>query len=147
MRPATRERLFARIVREARAWAIARAEVAEIDRFNIRAASLLAMRRAVDLLPLLPTRVLVDGDSLPAWSYPSEAIVGGDGRVAEIAAASILAKVARDRLLVHFDRLYPGYGFAAHKGYPSPSHLAALAQLGPCPEHRRSFAPVARLAP
>lgn len=139
---AERERLDALIRRHARAWAVAKAEVEEIDRLNILRASLLAMRRAVAGLGLAPSRVLVDGKHCPEVDYPVHAIVGGDERVVAIAAASILAKVARDREMTELDRLYPGYGFARHKGYGTPEHVAALRSLGACPVHRVSFAPV-----
>ena len=114
----------------------------EIDRHNIRQATLIAMARAVAALTEVPDEALVDGDALPALEVPARAIVDGDARVAEISAASILAKVHRDALMVEMDLRYPGYGFAQHKGYPTPAHRAALGALGPCPEHRRSFAPV-----
>jgi len=142
LEPAIRERLAAEIRQRARCWAIASASAAEIDRLNIRQATLLAMRRAVEALALVPGLVLVDGDALPALSVPARAIVGGDASVAEISAASILAKVHRDALMVALDACFPGYGFAQHKGYPTPAHRAALRALGPCAEHRRSFAPV-----
>ncbi len=137
-----REGLALQIKQQALAWAVARASVAEIDAMNILEASLLAMRRAVEALQLQPQFVLVDGNRLPRWSYASEPVVGGDGRVPAIAAASILAKVQRDAELVDLDARYPGYGFAQHKGYPTRQHLAALRSLGATPEHRRSFGPV-----
>jgi ribonuclease HII len=127
------------------AWAVGRASVAEIDRLNILHASMLAMHRAVQALQPQPGYVLVDGNRLPRWSYASEPVVRGDDRVPAIAAASILAKVQRDLELVELDARYPGYGFAAHKGYPTPAHLAALRALGVTPAHRRSFAPVKSL--
>jgi ribonuclease HII len=142
---ARREALFVEITRHALAWAIARAEVEEIDRLNILEASLLAMERAVRLLPREPGLVLVDGNRFPALPCPTQAVVGGDASVPAISAASILAKVARDRELVRLDRLYPAYGFARHKGYPTAEHLAALRLHGVSPVHRTSFAPVARL--
>ena len=120
----------------------ARATVAEIDELNILQASLLAMHRAVRALQPQPVYVLVDGNRLPRWDYASEPVVKGDDRVAAIAAASILAKVQRDAELLELDRQYPGYGFARHKGYPTPAHLAALRELGATAVHRRSFAPV-----
>ena len=130
-------------VREAAlAWAIGRASVEEIDRLNILQASLLAMRRAVEALALAPQFVLVDGNRCPAWAYPALAVVGGDDLVPAISAASVVAKVERDAEMVALDALYPGYGFAAHKGYPTAEHLAALRRLGASPVHRRSFAPV-----
>lgn len=140
-----REQLFVQIQQDARSWCIARASVAEIDQLNILQASLLAMRRAVEGLGLEPDHVLVDGNKLPSWRYSSEAIVQGDGCVAEISAASILAKVVRDREMIELDRTYPGYGLAQHKGYPTKVHLACLQQLGPSPIHRCSFAPVKSL--
>ena len=137
-----RERLFIEIQEKAMSFCIARASVAEIDEINILQASLLAMKRAVEGLHIQPEHVLVDGNKIPAWRYPAEAVVKGDSRVAAIAAASILAKVTRDRELVEFDRIYPGYGLAGHKGYPTKAHMEALARLGATPIHRRSFAPV-----
>ena len=127
------------------AWAIARASVAEIDELNILQASLLAMHRAVSALDPQPAYVLVDGNRIPRWHYASEAVVKGDDRVPAISAASILAKVQRDAELLALDKQYPGYGFAAHKGYPTAGHLQALRELGVTPIHRRSFAPVKNL--
>ena len=140
--PRKRERLFDEIRAKALACCIAEASVEEIDRLNILQASLLAMRRAVEGLRLLPHRVLVDGNQLPVLNMPAAAIVSGDAKVPAISAASILAKVYRDRLCLALDRDYPDYGFAAHKGYPTAAHLAALRQHGACPVHRRSYAPV-----
>jgi ribonuclease HII len=140
-----RECLFEQICCHSLAWAIGRANVAEIDALNILHASMLAMHRAVQALDPQPRRVLVDGNRLPRWDYASEAIVRGDARVAAIGAASILAKVTRDREMLELDQRYPGYGFARHKGYPTRVHREALRRLGPCPQHRRSFKPVARL--
>lgn len=140
-----RESLFIEIQQKALAWSVARASVEEIDRLNILQASLLAMARAVETLTLQPEHVLVDGNRLPRWSYRAEAVVKGDDRVPAIAAASILAKVTRDRELVALDASYPGYGLAEHKGYPTPTHLAALQRLGVTPIHRRSFGPVRNL--
>lgn len=137
-----RERLFEQIKSEAISWAIARASVEEIDKLNILQASLLAMHRAVDALAVKPDFVQVDGNKLPNWSYESEAVVGGDGIIECISAASILAKVTRDREMCSFDETYPGYGFAKHKGYPTKQHMAALAELGVSAIHRRSYAPV-----
>lgn len=137
-----REELFELICERATCWAIAKASVAEIERLNILHASMLAMKRAVQTLAVQPEHVLVDGNRLPRWRYTAEAVVQGDDRVPAIAAASILAKVARDREMVKLDRRYPGYGLAEHKGYGTPLHLAALARLGPCKIHRRGFAPV-----
>lgn len=124
------------------AWSVASASPAEIDSLNILQATLLAMQRAVDGLAFSPDRALVDGNRCPRLSCPVEAIVGGDARVPAISAASILAKVARDREMARLDKLHPGYGLALHKGYPTPAHLAALRALGPSPIHRHSFRPV-----
>ena len=144
--PRTRERLFDEIRAKALCVCIAEASVAEIDEFNILQASLLAMRRAVEGLRLRPHAVLVDGNRLPQQlAMPAEAVVKGDARVAAIAAASIVAKVHRDRLCMDLHDQYPEYGFASHKGYPTPAHLAALQRHGPCVLHRRSFAPVRSL--
>jgi ribonuclease HII len=140
-----RDRLYDLIVERALSFAIARASVAEIDSLNILQASLLAMHRAVQALPLQPGFVYVDGNRCPRWDYPSQAVIKGDSRVACIAAASILAKVTRDREMLLMDQTYPGYGLARHKGYPSPEHLEALRRLGPSPIHRRSYRPVAEL--
>lgn len=137
-----RDLLFEEIQQKAMSFAIARATVAEIDELNILQASLLAMKRAVELLPIQPEHVLVDGNKIPKWQYSSEAVVSGDARVPAIAAASILAKVTRDREMVAFDQTFPGYGFAKHKGYPTKVHLQALAELGVSEIHRRSYAPV-----
>ncbi len=137
-----REQLALSIRERAIAWFIASATVAEIDQLNILQASLLAMRRAVEGLAVQPEYVLVDGNHLPLWEYPSEPVVKGDNRVAAIAAASILAKVHRDNSLVELARRYPGYGFDSHKGYPTAQHLRALETLGVTPAHRRSYAPV-----
>jgi len=139
---ARRVQLAAAVREAALAWAIGRASVAEIDRLNILQASLLAMRRAVQALATAPQFVLVDGNRCPPWQLPSLAVVGGDDLVAAISAASVLAKVERDAEMVGLDARYPGYGFAAHKGYPTAEHLAALRRLGASPVHRRSFAPV-----
>lgn len=139
---AERERLAVEIKAHAICWAIAEASAVEIDRHNIRQATLMAMTRAVAALAETPDEALIDGNALPELTMPGRAIVDGDALIAEISAASILAKVHRDALMVEMDRRYPGYGFAQHKGYPTPAHRAALAALGPCPEHRRSFAPV-----
>lgn len=143
--PRRREALVGAIEERALAWSIAWATVEEIDRLNILQASLLAMQRAVAALDPAPGHVLVDGNRCPAFQCTAEAVVGGDASVASIAAASILAKVARDRLMCELDRDHPGYGLAVHKGYPTRAHLEALARLGPCAVHRRSFAPVRAL--
>lgn len=141
-----RREILAPLIREhALAWALGRAEVEEIDRINILQASLLAMRRAVLALPIMPELALIDGNRCPKLPCLAEAVIKGDSRVAAISAASILAKVARDREMVALDAEYPGYGLAQHKGYPSPGHLAALASLGVLPIHRRTFGPVRRM--
>jgi ribonuclease HII len=137
-----RELLAIEIRSRAVAWALGRASVAEIDSLNILQASLLAMHRAVDALDREPVMVLVDGNRLPRWPYRSEPVVGGDGRVPAIAAASILAKVQRDAEMVALEDAFPGYGLARHKGYPTREHLEALKRLGVTPMHRRSFGPV-----
>ncbi len=142
LRPESRERLAALIREHALAWSVGRAEPSEIDRLNVLQASLLAMRRAVLGLDVVPTKVLVDGTQVPDVPMAVEAVTGGDGTVAEIAAASILAKVARDREMGLLDELAPGYGIGAHKGYPTSAHKRALARLGPAPWHRRSFRPL-----
>ena len=143
--PRQRERLAQTIRSEALAWSLGRATVAEIDELNILQASLLAMRRAVEALSVQPSLVLVDGNHLPRWSYEARAVIKGDLSEPAISAASIVAKVTRDSEMVILDDLYPGYGFAAHKGYPTKAHLAALASLGVSPVHRQSFGPVKRL--
>jgi len=142
---ARREELAGIVRGQALAWSVARASVAEIDSLNILQASLLAMRRAVETLRQVPSYVLVDGNQLPRWPWAGEPVVGGDGLVPAISAASILAKVARDADLLALDARYPGYGFASHKGYATPEHLKALRALGVSPVHRRSYAPVQAL--
>ena len=142
---AQRQACFEQIVNGGFTFATGRASAPEIDRMNILQASLLAMRRAVGQLALQPRFVYVDGNVCPDWPYSSRAIVGGDGCIRAIAAASILAKVTRDREMAALDREYPGYGFARHKGYPTRGHLAALARFGPSPIHRRSFGPIKEL--
>ncbi|MDE3011808.1 MAG: ribonuclease HII, partial [Pseudomonadota bacterium] len=139
---ATREALALRIRADALAWAVAQASAAEIDRFNILQASLLAMRRAVAALAPAARAALVDGNRDPGLDLPCVCVVRGDALVPAISAASILAKTARDAELMLLHARFPGYGFDRHKGYPTPEHLACLARLGPTPEHRRSFAPV-----
>lgn len=143
--PERREVLAEHIRDEAVSWALGRATVAEIDELNILQASLLAMRRAVEALPIQPSLVLVDGNRLPSWPYEARAIVKGDLTEPSIGAASILAKVQRDGEMMALNQHYPGYGFDRHKGYPTKAHLAALEQLGVCPAHRKSFGPVRRL--
>lgn len=124
------------------AWALGWSDAEEIDSINILQASLMAMRRAVESLNIQPLHALIDGNRCPALSCTAEAIVGGDAIVPSISAASILAKVARDQYLHKLDEIYPHYGFARHKGYPVKLHILALNEHGPCPEHRRSYAPV-----
>ena len=137
-----RERLYVEIHAKALCFCIAQASVEEIDELNILQATMLAMRRAVEGLRLRPNKVLVDGNRLPTLTIAAEAIVKGDAKVKAISAASILAKVHRDRLCQQLHLLHPQYGFDGHKGYPTPAHLAALKEYGACPHHRRSFAPV-----
>ena len=143
--PARREKLYDEIRAKALCCSIAFATVEEIDRLNILQATMLAMERAVKGLRLKPSKVLVDGNRLPKLAILAEAIVKGDVLVPAISAASILAKVYRDRWCVDYDAAFPQYGFAGHKGYGTAAHLAALQAHGACPEHRRSFAPVARV--
>lgn len=140
-----REALNIEIRQKALCWAIARAEVDEIDELNILHASMLAMKRAVELLSLQPEHAQIDGNRCPELSCSSEAIVKGDKTVACISAASIIAKVERDHEMVELESVYPGYGFASHKGYPTKVHMQALAEHGVTPVHRYSFGPVARL--
>jgi len=137
-----RTKLDVEIRAHALCWAIAEVDAATIDRINIRRASLLAMRRAVEQLEPSPDFLLIDGRDTIDWHCEQRAVICGDGMSFSIAAASVLAKVYRDRLLVELDGEYPGYGLARHKGYGSPEHLAALERLGPTPLHRRSFRPV-----
>ena len=139
-----RERLFDQIRAKALCCCVAQASVQEIDELNILQATMLAMKRAVEGLRLLPALVLVDGNRLPPLKVAGEAVVGGDAKVPAISAASILAKVTRDRLCVEMHLQHPQYGFDAHKGYPTPEHLQALFRHGPSPIHRRSYAPVKR---
>jgi len=139
-----REKLYDEICAKALCCSIALATVDEVDRLNILQATMLAMQRAVHGLRLKPVRVLVDGNRLPTLDVPAEAIVKGDALVQAISAASILAKVHRDRWCHEIDQQYPQYGFAAHKGYGTAVHMAALQAFGACPEHRRSFSPVAQ---
>jgi len=141
--PARREELADRIRRDALAWAVAEASVPEIERLGILKASLLAMERAVRALPLSPDFVLVDGPYAPqGLGVPCQPVRGGDACSLSIACASILAKVHRDRRMEELDALYPGYGFARHKGYPTPEHRSALRRLGPSPIHRHTYGPV-----
>ncbi|MBQ8976568.1 MAG: ribonuclease HII [Succinivibrionaceae bacterium] len=140
-----REALSSVILENALAWAIGEATPEEIDRYNILQATMLAMTRAVDALKTTPEFVLVDGNRLPKWNYPSEAVVKGDARVPEISAASIIAKVYRDRQMVELDRLFPQYGFAKHKGYPTAEHLEAIRRYGVNEYYRKSYKPVAMI--
>ena len=140
-----REILAVEIRSKALAWAIAEASVEEIDRINILQASLLAMQRAVDALGVQPSLALIDGNRCPQLACPAQAIVGGDGLVASIAAASILAKTYRDAGMLELHAIYPQYGLDRHMGYPTAAHLAALREHGVSPVHRRSYAPVAKL--
>lgn len=142
---ARRELLFDEICEKALAFCIARATVGEIDQLNILQATMLAMQRAVEGLSVTPKLALIDGNRCPRLAVPSAPVVQGDAKVPAIAAASILAKVSRDREMAELDALYPGYGLAGHKGYPTPVHLEALKRLGPTAIHRRSFAPVREL--
>lgn len=141
---AQRTRLAGLIRERALGWALGRAEPWEIDQLNVLNATLLAMRRAIAALEARPARVLVDGDHCPSSGCPETALVKGDQTEPCISAASILAKCARDAEMAALARRYPGYGFERHKGYPTTQHRQALARLGPCPSHRRSFAPVRR---
>jgi ribonuclease HII len=143
MTPAAREAMYARVLQEARAFSWAVVGPRAIDAMNIRRASLEAMRRAVARLAILPSLVLVDGhERVPGLSCEQQALVGGDGRMLSIAAASVLAKVVRDRIMQRLDSVWPQYGFARHKGYGTPEHLAAIEAHGPCACHRYSFSPV-----
>ena len=141
---ARREKLYDEICEKALSWCIARAEVEEIDELNILHATMLAMQRAVEGLSVTPKLAMIDGNRCPKLTMPSEAVVKGDSKVPAIAAASILAKVSRDREMAAFELQYPGYGIGGHKGYPTAVHLEALERLGPTPIHRRSFGPVRR---
>lgn len=141
-----RESLFETILEKSLAYAFGRAEVEEIDRLNIFYAGLLAMKRAVEALPIMPERVLIDGTHCPDLACPAEAIIKGDQKIPAISAASIIAKVTRDREMVALDECYPGYGLAKHKGYSTKAHFQALRKLGPSPIHRRSFMPVSHLS-
>jgi ribonuclease HII len=143
--PMRREKLYDEIRAKALCCSVAQASVEEIDQLNILQATLLAMRRAVEGLRLKPHKVLVDGNRLPLLDVLAEAIVRGDATVPAISAASILAKVTRDRWCQELDQRYPQYGFAGHKGYGTAVHLAALRAHGACPEHRKTFAPVAQV--
>jgi len=137
--PKRRELLFEQIQQQAVAWAIASADLEEIAQLNILHAAMLAMQRAVATLAVPADYALIDGNKLPALDIPAECIIKGDSLCASIAAASVLAKVARDRHMAALDKLHPDYGFAQHKGYPTQAHYAALAEFGPCAIHRKSF--------
>jgi len=143
--PDERERIGALIRRHARAIGVGSMPVEVIDALGVGRANRLAMRAAVEALPVVPDLLLIDWERIPGLAIPQRPLVGGDAICLSIAAASIVAKVTRDRLLVELDARFPGYGFARHKGYGTAGHQAALARLGPCPVHRRSFAPVAQL--
>jgi len=140
-----RELLYEEIQEKALAWAVGHADVEEIDRINILQATMLAMKRAVEALQTVPDHALIDGNRCPDLCCPAQAIVKGDSRVAAISAASIMAKVTRDREMLSLDVIYPGYGLAQHKGYPNKAHIEALENLGVTPIHRRSYAPVRRV--
>ena len=139
-----REALYAKLVK-CSSWGVGVATVEEIDQLNIYWARMLAMSRAVDALGLDPAMVLVDGNRCPRWERPSVAIIAGDSKCRSIAAASIVAKMTRDRIMFDYSREHPGYGWERNKGYPTPEHFRALERLGPTPLHRRSFAPVRQL--
>lgn len=143
--PQRREDLEIEIKNRALAWSLGGATVEEIDAVNILQASMLAMQRAVQGLAVMPAQVLVDGNRCPRFAVPARAIIRGDQTIAAISAASILAKVARDREMIELDARYPAYGFALHKGYPTRAHLEALERHGACPLHRASYAPVRRV--
>ena len=140
-----RELLAEEIRKRAKSWSIISVDAEEIDRINILQASLMAMKQAIESLPEMPDIALIDGNKKPELSCRTEAIVKGDARVAAIAAASILAKVERDRQMLELHKEYPQYGFDKHKGYPTRVHMALLIEHGPCPLHRKSFGPVKRL--
>ena len=137
-----REQLYEEITSKAVCWSVGRASVTEIDTMNILAATMLAMDRAVQALDVQPEHILVDGNRLPAWKYSAEAVIGGDGTIPCISAASIVAKVTRDREMALMENRYPGYGFKKHKGYGTSQHREAILALGPCGIHRTSFEPV-----
>ncbi len=143
--PDQRRSIVDRIKEASTAWAVGTASAAEIDELNIRRAGALAMRRAVEGLKIRPQYVLIDAFQIPGLGIPSKSIIHGDAVVKSIAAASVIAKVERDRHLDELARLFPGYGFEAHKGYGTKQHQEALRRLGPCPEHRRSYEPVRKL--
>jgi len=140
-----RLKLYHHIRQHAVAYSVTLATLEEIDQLNILHATMLSMRRSVQALSVTPSKVLVDGNRVPDLSIPAEAIIGGDDSVQEIAAASIIAKVVRDRMMAMYDVQFPGYQFAKHKGYGTKVHMEALRAHGPCPIHRKSFAPIAKL--
>jgi len=140
-----RLKLYHHIRKHAVAYSVSMATLDEIDQLNILHATMLSMRRSVQELSVVPAKVLVDGNRLPDLAIPAEAIIGGDDSVQEIAAASIIAKVVRDRMMAMYDVQFPGYQFAKHKGYGTKIHMDALRRHGPCPIHRKSFAPIAKL--
>ena len=140
-----RLRLYHHIRKHAVAYSVTMASIEEIDQLNILHATMLSMRRSVEGLAVVPSKVQVDGNRVPDLRVPAEAIIGGDDLVQEIAAASIIAKVVRDRLMQRMDSQFPGYSFSKHKGYGTKVHMDALRELGPCPVHRTSFAPIAKL--
>lgn len=139
-----REQLAIEIKHRSRAWSIVSVSPEEIDQINILQATMLAMKQAVEQLEVVPDHVFIDGNRCPELSYPATAIIKGDDKVAEISAASIIAKVARDEQMRLLHNEFPQYGFDRHKGYPTKAHMKALAEHGPCPQHRRSYAPVKR---
>jgi len=140
-----REKLFEEICAHSLSWAVGRAEVQEIDKMNILQAALLAMKRAVHLLQLKPELVLVDGNKAPSLPYNTRCVIKGDAKIASISAASIVAKVSRDRELIHLDKKFPQYGLKDNKGYPTKRHMEALRIHGPSPIHRRTFRPVQKM--